>query len=76
MNWIKVTPETLPELEDGSVLAHFESGSIETIHIEDWFKPMTSGLDKEGNQTFIKWYLVANPTITHWMPLPPAPDNK
>ncbi|MDV7621691.1 DUF551 domain-containing protein [Acinetobacter baumannii] len=70
--WISVDVK-LPEIADASVLAHFQNGSIETIHIEDWFKDITSGFDEAGNQTFTKWYLKASNTITHWKPLPEAP---
>lgn len=70
--WISVDVK-LPEIADASVLAHFQNGSIETVHIEDWFKDITSGFDEAGNQTFTKWYLKASNTITHWMPLPEAP---
>lgn len=70
--WISVDVK-LPEIADASVLAHFQNGSIETVHIEDWFKDITSGFDEAGNQTFTKWYLKASNTIIHWMPLPEAP---
>lgn len=70
--WISVE-EKLPEITDASVLAHFQNGSIETVHIEDWFKDITDGLDEAGIQTFTKWYLKASNTITHWMSLPEAP---
>lgn len=70
--WISVE-DKLPEIADASVLAHFQNGSIETVHIEDWFKDITSGFDEAGIQTFTKWYLKASNTITHWMPLPEAP---
>ncbi|ELW79423.1 PF04448 family protein [Acinetobacter sp. OIFC021] len=70
--WISVE-DKLPEIADASVLAHFQNGSIETVHIEDWFKDITSGFDEAGIQTFTKWYLKASNTITHWMSLPEAP---
>lgn len=70
--WISVEVK-LPEIADASVLAHFQNGSIETVHIEDWFKDITSGLDEAENQMYTKWYLKASNTITHWMPLPEAP---
>ncbi|WP_151692117.1 MULTISPECIES: DUF551 domain-containing protein [unclassified Acinetobacter] len=70
--WISVE-DKLPEIADASVLAHFQNGSIETVHIEDWFKDITSGFDEAGKQTFTKWYLKASNTITHWMPLQEAP---
>jgi hypothetical protein len=65
-NWINVN-ERQPELADASVLVHFETGSIETVHIEDWFSPMLP--DNKG------WYTYANPKITHWQPLPAPPKQ-
>ncbi len=73
MKWIDVNKKQ-PELKDDSILAHFETGSIETVHIEDWFKPITSGHDEINGYTTTQWYLVASPTITHWMPLPEPPN--
>ncbi|WP_250621664.1 DUF551 domain-containing protein [Acinetobacter pittii] len=66
--WISVK-DKLPEITDASVLAHFQNGSIETVHIEDWFKDITDGLDEDGRQKYTKWYLKASNTITHWAPL-------
>lgn len=66
--WISVE-EKLPEITDASVLAHFQNGSTETVHIEDWFKDITDGLDEDGRQKYTKWYLKASNTITHWAPL-------
>ena len=72
MEWINVK-DKLPELKDGSVLVHFENGSIETVHIEDYFKPITNGYDSNGVLQYTKWYL--STTITHWMELPSPPFN-
>lgn len=76
MNWIELNTgnDTLPELRDNSVLAHFENGSIETVHIEDMFKDITNGLDKKGQQQYTKWYLNHKPKLTHWMELPKSPQ--
>ena len=74
-NWIDVK-ERLPELQDNSIIAHFDTGSIETVHIQDWFAPIRAGFDSKGNQKFSKWYLTAIPTITHWMPLPDPPTPR
>lgn len=71
--WISVD-DRLPELKDDSVLAHFENGSIETIHIEDFFKTITNGFDADGNQLYTKWYLHHEPKVTHWQTLPAAPQ--
>jgi hypothetical protein len=68
--WVSVK-DRLPELEDNSVLVHFLTGSIETVHIEDNFKDITNGFGKDGNQLYTKWYISAG--ITHWMPLPNPP---
>lgn len=72
MDWIDVNVE-LPKLLDASVLAHFENGSIETIHIEDYFAPITAGFDSDGTQLYTQWYLRHKPKVTHWMPLPEPP---
>jgi len=76
MNWIELNTgnDTLPELRDDSVLAHFENGSIETVHIEDMFKDITNGLDEKGQQQYTKWYLNHEPKLTHWMELPKPPQ--
>ena len=68
--WISVQ-DRLPELEDNSVLVYFTTTSIETVHIEDNFKDIPNGFDKEGNQLYTKWYICSG--ITHWMPLPEPP---
>ena len=72
--WISVK-DKLPEITDASVLAHFQNGSIETVHIEDWFKDITDGLDEDGRQKYTKWYLKASNTITHWAPLLKLPNG-
>ena len=76
MEWIELNTgnDTLPELRDNSVLAHFENGSIETVHIEDMFKDITDGLDEKGQQQYTKWYLNHEPKLTHWMELPKPPQ--
>jgi len=76
MNWIELNTgnDTLPELRDDSILAHFENGSIEAVHIEDMFKDITDGLDEKGQQQYTKWYLNHNPKLTHWMELPKPPQ--
>jgi hypothetical protein len=70
MEWISVK-DSLPESEDNSVLAHFENGSIETVHIQDYFDDITAGIDPDGKQLYIKRYISVE--ITHWMPLPEPP---
>jgi hypothetical protein len=76
MNWIELNTgnDTLPKLRDDSVLAHFETGSIETVHIEDMFKDITDGLDEKGQQQYTKLYLNHEPKLTHWMELPKPPQ--
>jgi len=72
MEWTKIE-DGIPELQDASVLVHFENGSMETVHIEDYFKDITDGLDIRGNQKYTKWYLKSTPRITHWLiPTPPS----
>jgi hypothetical protein len=72
--WIKLKTgnDVLPELKDDSVLARFDNGSIETVHIEDFFEDIKSHVDDEGNQVYTKWYFSTD--ITHWMPLPEHPS--
>lgn len=73
MEWINVKDE-LPESRDASVLAYFsKTGSIETVHIQDYFDDITNGIDKHGNQLYTKWY--KSQGITHWMPLPEPPER-
>lgn len=69
--WIKCE-DRLPELKDDGVLVYWPKiGSVETVHIEDYFKDITNGLDADGNQLYTKWYLSQG--VTHWMPLPQPP---
>ena len=72
-HWISVN-DKLPESKDDGVLVYFsETGSIETVHIQDYFDDITSGV-VDGVQTYTKWY--KSQKVTHWMPLPepPAPN--
>ena len=69
--WISVD-ERLPESEDNSVLVWFEDpGSIDMVHIQDYFDDITAGVDKDGNQLYSKRYISHG--VTHWMPLPAPP---
>ena len=70
--WISVE-DRLPELEDNSVLVYFTTTSIAVVHIEDNFKNIPNGFDKEGNQLYTKWYICSG--ITHWMPLLDPPKE-
>ena len=76
MEWIELNTgnDTLPELRDCNVLAHFENGSIETVHIQDMFGDITDGIDENGIQKYSKWYLNHDPKLTHWMELPKPPQ--
>ena len=69
--WVDIN-EAEPALKDDSVLMHFENGSIETVHIEDFFAPIGNGV-KDGVQQYTKWWLNHDPACTHWMYLPDAP---
>jgi hypothetical protein len=77
MEWIKLNTgkDQIPELEDNSVLVHFENGSIETVHIQDMFGEITDGLNEKGHQQYTRWYLNHAPKLTHWMPLPEPPKQ-
>ena len=70
--WTCVKDE-LPDISDNGVLVFFSyTGSIETVHIEDYFSDITAGVDDEGNQLYTKWYIPQG--VTHWMPLPNPPS--
>jgi hypothetical protein len=71
--WVSVE-DRLPELEDNSVLAVFPDGSIDMVHIVDYFEPITAGRDKAGKQLYTHYYLTEK--ITHWMPLPTPPAKE
>ena len=70
-NWISVK-DRIPEYKDGSVLVHFENGSIETVHRE-YFTDITCGLDENGVQLYCKMFKNHDPAFTHWMELPEPP---
>jgi hypothetical protein len=73
--WIKCS-EMLPAIGDYSVVACFDNGNpkgIDLVHVQDYFEPITSGIDKDGNQLYTKWYLTQK--VTHWMPLPEEPKD-
>ena len=73
-DWVDVNDD-LPESSDDSVIVYFsETGSIETVHIQDYFDDITNGFDDNGDQLYTKWY--KSQKVTHWMPLPPAPVGK
>ena len=71
--WIECKKEE-PYLSDRSVLMHFGNGSIETVHVEDFFKPITNGY-KDGVLQYTKWWINHNPPCAHWMELPEPPVN-
>lgn len=64
-----------PKLGDYSVLACFTNGSIETVHVDTWFRLITDGIDENCNQKYTQWCMNANQTITHWMELPKHPED-
>lgn len=80
MKWIKCE-DKIPKLKDDSVLVYWGKisglksapafGSIETVHIEDYFSPISAGLDKKGNRVWTRWY--KSQGVTHWMELPDPP---
>lgn len=72
MEWI-LCSEKIPDIVDDSVLAFFpQNGSVEMVHIMDFFSDITNGIDEKGNQLYTKWYLTVG--VTHWMPLPNPPE--
>lgn len=76
MEWIKIkSDDDLPELKDDSVLAYWaENGNIETVHIKDYFEPITAGFDENGQQLYARWY--ESQGVTHWMSLPDPPKHR
>ncbi|WP_072205616.1 DUF551 domain-containing protein [Klebsiella aerogenes] len=83
MEWIKCS-DRLPESKDDLVLVYsatggkikpygFPVGGYDAVHTQDYFDDITSGLDKDGNQQYTKWYLSQG--ITHWMPFPTPPSE-
>ena len=69
-DWVSVE-ERLPELGDYSVLVYFsEMGSIDIVHVEDYFKDITAGVEN-GKQTYAKWYIPQK--VSHWVELPTPP---
>ena len=72
--WIAVA-DRLPEIRDGGVLVYFSKfDAVETVNIEDYFRPITAGLDDAGNQLYALW--AASAGVTHWMPLPQPPKEQ
>lgn len=67
--------EEEPPLGDYSVLMHFGNGSIETVHVEDYFRPISDGVDDDGRPVFTKWWMRHEPPCTHWMELPEPPNS-
>ena len=65
--WISVK-DRLPEIKDDSVLVYFKHGSMDMVHIEEYFDDITNGLDENGNQLYTKWYISQG--VVAWMPLP------
>ncbi|MDB4302092.1 DUF551 domain-containing protein [bacterium] len=73
MEWVKCS-KRIPVLGDYSVLVYFsDTGSIETVHVEDYFKDITCGIDALGVLYYTKWY--KNQNVTHWMELPEEPKE-
>ncbi len=71
--WISVD-DRLPESRDDSVLVFFaKSGSIETVHIQDFFDEITAGKNTDGEQMYTRPYLQHEQNVTHWQPLPKWP---
>lgn len=66
--FIKVdVSDELPQLKDDSVAVLFENGSLECVHIEEYFGDIGNGII-DGMQQYTKWYLSeSHPKITHWL---------
>jgi len=71
--WVKCE-DRIPELKDDLVIVYFsKTDSVEMVHIEDYLKDITSGLDDDGKQLYTKWYLSQG--VTDWMKKPCRPDQ-
>ena len=74
MEWVNVN-DRLPILGDYSVLAYFsDNNAIDMVHVEDYFKNITAGLDDNNEQLYTKWYKTQG--VTHWMSLPEYPKER
>jgi hypothetical protein len=58
--------DRLPDLGDYSLMVWFpDSKSWESVHVEDYFKPITDGFDwVSGEQFYTYWYITQG--VTHW----------
>jgi len=68
--WVSVD-DRLPELKDDSVLAVWDHGGYDMVHIEDYFSDITAGISPGGEQLYTKMYISSG--ITHWMHYPDLP---
>ena len=68
--WISVD-DRLPEVRDDSVLALFNHGGIDMVHLQEYFGDITNGYSDDGEQLYTQYYKSAG--ITHWCALPAAP---
>jgi len=70
--WKDVTKE-LPVTSDRGVLVYYSvQDTVESVHVEDYFLPITDGVDEEGNQLYTYWYQAQG--VTHWLELPLSPS--
>ena len=70
--WI-ACEDDLPAVFDGPILVLFSTGSTETVHCEDYFAPITNGLDEQGNQKWTRFYIQQE--VTHWALVPAPPTH-
>ena len=71
--WISCE-DRLPKDGDYSVMAFWNHGGMDMIHVQDYFQDITAGIDDDGNQLYVKRYLSHG--VTHWMPLPDEPSTQ
>ncbi|MGL4938066.1 DUF551 domain-containing protein [Shewanella sp.] len=78
MKWIAVKDKS-PNHDDMVVFAEISGGEFCSIVVGNYhygkFRADTSGLQASNFDGDACIYLDDNMTVTHWMPLPPAPDH-
>lgn len=89
MDWIKVTPETMPNIEgcpfmltvySDEVIVRYSDGTVGTNRLrgQSDVTEIQEGKDKI-RAIFVEWYdlkkVKEHGEITHWMPMPEPPED-